>query len=653
MPDPGDGTTIDGRYRVLSRLGAGGMAEVYLAEDAQLGRQVALKLLHRRFAEDSAFVERFRFEAQAAAGLQHPNVVSVYDRGEWDGTYYIAMEYLRGPSLKQLIGQEAPLAPLRAIEIAIQILKAARFAHRQGIIHRDLKPHNVIVGDGDHVKVTDFGIARAGASDMTETGSIMGTAQYLSPEQAQGHAVSPSSDLYSVGVILYEMLTGRLPFEAESAVTIAIKHVSQSPPPPSTINPAVPPELEQVILWALNKNPADRPADADALISALEAARAAIQADNPAERTASFAAVAAVAVPAAAAGGPRALEADPALVAPPFGGERPPGRSRFGSVWTWVILALVLLAGAGGVLAYLLTRPDQRTVPPVVNLQVGVAQTLVQNAGLTPNLIYRTDRSPSGTVIAQSPLGGVKANQGSTVTLTVSQGLGNTSVPSVVDLPEVQAAAAIRHQGLRVARVESEPSAVVPAGEATRTDPTAGVSVPVGSSVTLFVSSGKPLVNVPDVTGETQSQAESDLRKAGFGVATSTQASTSVAVGSVIRQNPAGGTPAASGSTVTIVLATAPTTVKVPDVTGASVASATSQLSAAGFAVKRVNRNVSTANQDGVVLSQSPAATTTLKKGGTVRIVVGHYVAPPPPPPTTTTTTSTRTSTQTSTATRT
>src|SRR5215472_15670713 len=254
MPELATGTLIDGRYRVVSRLGAGGMADVFLAEDEQLGRKVALKLLYQRFADDPGFVERFRREAQAAAGLQHPNVVSVYDRGSFDGTYYIAMEYLEGRSLKQLIRQEAPLEPIRAIDIAVQILKAARFAHRRGVIHRDLKPHNVIVDGADNAKVTDFGIARAGASDMTETGSIMGTAQYLSPEQAQGHAVSAGSDLYSVAVVLYEMLTARVPFDGESAVTIALKHVSEAPVPPSVINPSVPPELEQVVLWALNKN---------------------------------------------------------------------------------------------------------------------------------------------------------------------------------------------------------------------------------------------------------------------------------------------------------------------------------------------------------------------------------------------------------------
>src|SRR6202042_1967666 len=249
MPAPTPNTLIDGRYKVLSRLGSEGMADVFLAEDEALSRKVALKLLYGRFAADPDFVERFRREAQAAAGLQHPNVVSVYDRGDYDDTYYIAMEYLPGRSLKQLIRQEAPLDPVRAIDITIQILKAARFAHRRGVIHRDLKPHNVIVDDSDHAKVTDFGIARAGASDMTETGSIMGTAQYLSPEQAQGRAVDAASDLYSVGVVLYEMLTGGVPFDAESAVSIALKHVSEAPVPPSQINPEIPPELEQTVLW--------------------------------------------------------------------------------------------------------------------------------------------------------------------------------------------------------------------------------------------------------------------------------------------------------------------------------------------------------------------------------------------------------------------
>src|SRR3712207_3949302 len=234
------------------------MADVYCAEDLQLGRRVALKLLYDRFAEDGEFVERFRREASSAAGLQHPNVVGVFDRGEWDGTYYIAMEYLPGRSLKQLVRDHGALEPALAVSIVLQILKAARFAHRRGVVHRDIKPHNVIVDDEGRAKVTDFGIARAGASDMTQTGSIMGTAQYLSPEQAQGQAVTPRSDLYSIGVILYELLTGRVPFTGDSAVTIALKQVSEPPLPPRQLVPSIPPELEAIVLRALEKDPARR-----------------------------------------------------------------------------------------------------------------------------------------------------------------------------------------------------------------------------------------------------------------------------------------------------------------------------------------------------------------------------------------------------------
>ena len=266
-------TIIDERYRVLNRLGSGGMADVYCAEDLQLGRNVAVKLLYRRFAEDSEFVERFRREASSAAGLQHPNIVGVFDRGEWDGTYYIAMEYLKGHTLKQLVRDHGAMPPDLAVDITIQVLRAAKFAHKRGVVHRDIKPHNVILDEEGRAKVTDFGIARAGASDMTETGSIMGTAQYLSPEQAQGQPVSPRSDLYSIGVMLYELLTGQVPFDAESAVTIALKHVSEPPSPPSQLNPAVPPALDAVVLRALEKDPALRFADADEFAAALLDAR--------------------------------------------------------------------------------------------------------------------------------------------------------------------------------------------------------------------------------------------------------------------------------------------------------------------------------------------------------------------------------------------
>jgi serine/threonine-protein kinase len=645
------GTLVEGRYMVLSRLGSGGMADVFLAEDQQLGRKVALKLLHRRFAEDPGFVERFRREAQAAAGLQHPHVVGVYDRGAFDDTYFIAMEYLPGRSLKQLIRQEAPLDPVRAIDIAIQMLRAARFAHRRGVIHRDLKPHNVIVDDTGHAKVTDFGIARAGASDMTETGSIMGTAQYLSPEQAQGHPVSAGSDLYAIGVVLYEMLTGLVPFDAETAVTIALKHVAEQPRPPSSINPEVPPELDRIVLWAMNKNPADRPADADQFVSVLEQARAAIVARASGQRTASIAALAGAALPLSA---PSVAVSDmgvyplPEAVPAPLpltNGDRgaaalsaprgaPPRRRR---IWPWLLAAVAVLALAvAGVAAYLHARPTKVVVANVVLEQVNVAQTRIQNADLTPNLVYRMDSQPSGTVIDQSPLAGAKVDQGATVTLTVSQGPGSTPVPSVDDLSQQAAVAAIGAAHLSVARTLREPSATIAAGRATGTDPAAGISLPVGDAVTLYISSGKPLVAIPDVGGEPEGAAKAALQTAGLTVQTSSQRSSTAQPDSVVSQSPAPGTMVPQGTTVTIVLAIKPPpppppvnpTITVPDVVGKSAGAASAQLRAAGFQVAQQTRSTSNRSEGGVVQQESPGAGATESKNSTVTIIVGKYVAP-------------------------
>src|SRR5438105_5939992 len=464
VADLATGTMVDGRYKVVGRLGTGGMADVFLAEDQQLGRKLALKLLHRRFAEDEGFVERFRREAQAAAGLQHPNVVGVYDRGAYDGTYYIAMEYLPGRTLKQLIREDAPLDPVRAIDITIQILKAARFAHHHGVIHRDLKPHNVIIDDSGHVKVTDFGIARAGASDMTETGSILGTAQYLSPEQAQGHAVSSTSDLYSIGVVLYEMLTARVPFDAEQAVTIAIKHVSEAPAAPTAVNPRVPPELEQVVMWALNKSPAGRPANAEQFIEALEHAKAAILSGDAGQRTAAMAAIGALggaggAVSAGTAGfGAGAPAETPPPIGPTAEGdggglwtdepEGPRERRRRGMWWLVALLVALLLAG-GGVAAYLLTRPAQVTVPGVVGEQIAIARTQLLDKGfnVAPPLLERSNH-PSGFVFGQNPGGGAKVDKGSTITLTVSSGPGNVSVPAVAGETVGQATRTLKRNNL-------------------------------------------------------------------------------------------------------------------------------------------------------------------------------------------------------------
>jgi serine/threonine-protein kinase len=642
------GTVIDDRYKVISRLGAGGMADVFLAEDMQLGRKVALKLLHRRFAEDPGFVERFRREAQAAAGLQHPNVVSVYDRGSYDDTYYIAMEYLPGRTLKQLIRDEAPLDPVRAIDITIQILKAARFAHRRGVIHRDLKPHNVIIDESDHAKVTDFGIARAGASDMTETGSIMGTAQYLSPEQAQGLAVSESSDLYSIAVVLYEMLSGRVPFDADAAVTIALKHVSEAPPAISTINPNVPPELEQVVMWALNKNPSDRPKDADEFVAALEQAKAVIVSGTGGQRTASIAALSA----GAASSTPlRATDYLPPRAEPwPVTATDVPGPDEPDedqdenrrNPWPWIALLVVLLLAGGGVAAYLLTRPTNASVPDVVLEQLSVARQRILNAGFDLSLIYQTDKHPSGIVIDQSPLGGTSEGQGSTVTLTVSQGPGDGTVPAVQGLQLAVAEAAIRKSKLTVGRVVPQSSTIYADGEVISTSPAAGITTGVGTAVVITVSTGPAKVAIPDVTGQGQSSAKATLRAAGFSnVATTDQTSTTVKAGNVISMTPTAGTKVVTSTAITLVIAKAQPTVKVPDVKGKTGAAAESTLSAAGFSVVEMIQTVTDQAKNGIVLKQTPAAGKTENKGTTITLVIGQYV------PTTTTSTTTTTSSST------
>jgi serine/threonine-protein kinase len=629
---PSPNTVIDGRYKVLRRLGSGGMADVFLAEDEQLGRQVALKLLHERFAADPDFVERFRREARAAAGLQHPNVVSVYDRGRWDDTYYIAMEYLPGRSLKQMIRQEAPLDPVRAIDIAIQILKAARFAHRRGVIHRDLKPHNVIIDEADQAKVTDFGIARAGASDMTETGSIMGTAQYLSPEQAQGHAVEAGSDLYSIGVVLYEMLTGRVPFDADAAVTIALKHVSESPRPPQLINPRVPPELEQVVLWVLNKDPAHRPRSADELITALEAARAAIVSGGATQNTAAMAALAAV---------PEPLPyVEPATNGT---GEHDPERRRGWVPWLVGLLILLLVAG-GAAAAYLLTRPAQAKVPPVTGDQLNVARDIVQNAGFQVDVINVPSNRAAGIVIGEDPSGGSMADKNSTVSLSVSQGPSAVNVPSVVGQSQPGAEQTLKRAHLKY-RVVTRSSSQIPLGQAIGTDPRSGQAVAPGTKVTLFISSGPAKKQVPDVTSEDQAQARAQLTSAGFQVSSTRQTSNTATPGNVLSQSPVGGTKAAPGSTINIVVAQAPKKVQVPSVSGEDAQQANQQLTQAGFKVKQQQQNTGEQTQDGKVIKQTPAAGKKVKPGSTITIIVGKFT--PTNTPTTPTTSSSSSTTPT------
>jgi eukaryotic-like serine/threonine-protein kinase len=621
---------VDGRYRITERIGTGGMADVYCAHDEHLGRDVALKMLHRRFAQDQEFVERFRREASAAAGLQHPNVVGVFDRGEYDGTYYIAMEYLRGRTLKQLITQEAPLDQIRALDMTVQILRAAGAGHRRGVIHRDFKPQNVIVDDEDRVKVTDFGIARAGASEITETGSIMGTAQYLSPEQAQGISAEEASDLYSIGVMLYEMLTGLLPFDGESAVAVALRHLTEPPPPVHQHRPDVHPALEAVVNQALAKDPRQRFLDADSFIAALEHVRPQLQGLQPGQDTAGWTAF------APPTGYQHPYEAMVAPL-PPY---PPAEQRRRRRVWPWVLLAL-LVAGlvAGGLL--LARESNKVAVPGVIGVSAGKARALLDQRGFEVNVDRKQSLEPLDQVIGQDPPAGEKVKKGSTVNLTVSDGPPPVVVPAVENLPEKVALAQLQKAGFKV-DINEAPSDTVKKGLVISTTPPGGTQLKEGERVRMDVSSGVATFAAPNVLGLDQDTAEQTLQDKGL-VPVVQRVESDQPSGNVIQQSPAAGTKVSKGDRVTITVSTGPAAVSAPDVVGLTQSDARGELQTAGLNVQVKTRDSQDRGDDGIVLDQRPGHGTQLKKGRTVVIYVGKYKAPPPPQQTQTNTTPTTT----------
>ena len=604
------GAIVDGRYRIQRRIGSGGMADVYCAEDTHLGRDVALKVLHRRFAQDQEFVERFRREAKAAAGLNHPNVVGVFDRGEHEGTYYIAMELLSGRTLKDIVQAEAPMPQERVIDLGSQILAAAGFAHRHGVIHRDFKPHNVIVDESGAAKVTDFGIARAGASEMTETGSIMGTAHYLSPEQAQGHAVTAASDLYSIGVMLYEMLAGRLPFEGDSAVAIALKHLSEQPVPISQLRPDVNPALEAVVMAALAKHPEHRWQSAEDFIAGLEAARAQIEAGaNGGQTTATQ--LAAVPLP---------VPGDP-VVAPPPVPPREEERDRRWPLFTIGLLALLLLGFLIWLFASGALTTEKRDVPRVTGMELIQARAVLEKEGFEVEESRVRSAQPVDQVIDQDPNAGEQAEEGSVVTLEVSNGPGTVSIPAVEGLPRAQAIRAIEDAGLKVT-LDSEFSETLRKGLAIRTVPREGEERERGTRIRLIVSDGPELVTVPDVIGLSRGSADARLRNEGLGVAIQEQESEEPA-GEVIAQDPAGGSQLRRGTTVTITVSTGTPQASVPDVVGLSPGDAASQLGNVGLVPVEREQTVTDPAQDGVVIDQRPGAGTEVDEGSEVIIIIG------------------------------
>jgi beta-lactam-binding protein with PASTA domain/predicted Ser/Thr protein kinase len=626
-------TLFDGRYRIMRKLGTGGMANVYLAEDQELGRRVAIKILNDRHANDDQFVERFRREAKNAAGLSHPNIVSIYDRGEAEGTYYIAMEYLDGRSLKELIVSRGPAPIAIAIDYARQILTAVRFAHRHGIVHRDIKPHNVLVDAEGRLKVTDFGIARAGASQMTEAGSIIGTAQYLSPEQAKGAPVDQTSDLYSVGVVLYELLTGVVPFSGDTPVEIAMKHLSAVPEAPSEKRAEIPRDLDLIVLRALGKDPAERYQSAEEMDADLERVQRGAAVSPATEE----AATAIISRPPPSAAPTAITQArQPVPYAPPaaYYDYDEPRRRAF---WPW-LLAL-LFVGAAVVGGYFLYNEIQNQISGAKSVRVeryvGLREILadkkIRDIGLIPNVVRQPNSDiPETYVFRQSPVPGAKTNKGAEVTLYVSTGKPQVTVPSVEGLSSTDALSRLADAKLKwkITQVNSDRDA----GTVIDQTPSAGASVDQGSVVRLKVSKGPQPVAVPNVIGSTFASASSQLQGLGFAVARK-DVDSNQPKDTVVDQSPGAGSSAVPGSTITLSVSKGPKTSAVPDVTSQDQASAQEQLKASGFRVRIVTQPVTDQSQDGIVLSQDPAGGTQAPTGTVVTIVVGKLTSAPSPPP--------------------
>ncbi len=528
------GQILGGRYEIIAKIGSGGMSHVYQARDTILNRIVTVKVLRSELAEDKDFVRRFQVEAQAVASLSHPNIVSIYDVGQENGLPYLVMEYVEGLTLKRIIQKEGPLSPAETVNLGVQVCAALAHAHEKGIIHRDIKSHNILVTPGGRVKVTDFGLARVlsvPSATVTQSGTVMGSVHYLSPEQARGEETGPKSDLYSLGVVLYETVSGRLPFQGDNPVTVALKHVQGPPPALCKDNPAIPQRLEEIIFKALAKDPAQR------FQSAREMQRALSEGS---------------------------LLASDSIAADELTRElHLPGRKRRlrpAALVSLVIFLLLLVAGGGyAFFKWYFQSPDV-TVPPVTNMSQDQAKSTIVAAGLaqTVQLIY-SDSVASGIVVSQDPVAGYLVKKGQTVRLSVSQGPTIAYLPDVTGSMLADAKITLGNSGFtdvkEVDQATNDPG--TPPGTVIAQDPKGDSNVPSKSVITLTVSSSSLIV--PSLAGQTVDEASATLQALGLVLGNPTdESSQDYPTGMITRQDISPGTPVQPGTVINVYRSTGP-----------------------------------------------------------------------------------------------
>ncbi len=624
------GRTFNNRYEITERVGLGGMAEVYRAQDNVLGRTVAVKTMLPQYAADPTFTKRFRQEAASAAKLQSPYIVSIYDWGLDDETYYIVMEFLRGTDLKTAIQERGAINQRKAAEIGSQVAQALSVAHAGGVIHRDIKPQNIMIQPDGNIKVMDFGIARAGDAGLSQTATVLGTAHYVSPEQAQGKELTGASDIYSLGVVLYEATTGKLPFDGQDAVSVAVKQVNEVPAPPRTINPNIDPALEAIIMKALEKDPERRFKDAAEMRHVLNDFLAGrpinLGEDISGLKTQVMGGVAPiqnstqVMNPVAGQGtgnftqvGPRTYSADD---------EAEKAKKKKRNTIIGIVIAILCIIGIAGAV-FALSGNEKVTVPDVTGKPIAQARTTLEQAGFkvgTETEVYSSDVS-SGNVVSTDPKAGEQAEKGATIKINVSKGTEQVNVPDLKGKSADDAQKALSQAGLNGQQGDTVYSDDVAEGAVASQDTSAGSKANKGDTVVFHLSKGTEKVSIPNVVGMTQANATTKLESAGFSVNVESASSDSVDKGNVIKQSDTG--TAKKGATITITVSTGAASVEVPNVVGKSESDAESALEKAGFKYD-VQYSESTSVAKGNVIKQSPSSGASAKKGDTITITVSN-----------------------------